>query len=278
MMSRAVSSPAILYRTSDTALNLMINCQNRKNIWNNCPDSGRRKRQGIKIVPKNRFGRKIEKMKDKSKIRDSILSAAASLFEQYGYEKTTMDEIAAASHKAKASIYYHFDSKIDIFKAVLRQEMEYVRNMTRLTTVRMMLSTAENTSADAHNMKTMMDTMQPTKHTSCLRFKLLSFELRLPVVSSSSEPLSECRKLSRPQHVTINNNTKIVVNNRLSEFQWVSVRSAMDMIMPEIVRKNTSFDSSRTSSLVLALLSANSVLFFARSVLTTVSLSSFSFL
>ena len=72
-------------------------------------------------------------MKNKSKIRDSILSAAASLFEQYGYEKTTMDEIAAASHKAKASIYYHFDSKIDIFKAVLRQEMEYViRHMSEI--------------------------------------------------------------------------------------------------------------------------------------------------
>lgn len=133
MMSRAVSSPAILYRTSDTALNLMINCQNRKNIWNNCPDGGRRMRQGIKIVLKNRFGRKIEKMKDKGKIRDSILSAAAGLFEQYGYEKTTMDEIAAASHKAKASIYYHFDSKIDIFKAVLRQEMEdVIRHMSEI--------------------------------------------------------------------------------------------------------------------------------------------------
>lgn len=70
-------------------------------------------------------------MKDLEKIRNSILSAASSLFEKYGYEKTSMDEIAAAAHKAKASIYYHFSGKLEIFRAVLIQEMEEV--IKRLT-------------------------------------------------------------------------------------------------------------------------------------------------
>ena len=65
-------------------------------------------------------------MKDLQKIRNSILAAASPLFEKYGYEKTSMDEIASSAHKAKASIYYHFESKLDIFRAVLKQEMDTV--------------------------------------------------------------------------------------------------------------------------------------------------------
>lgn len=72
-------------------------------------------------------------MKDKEKIRNDITSAASRLFEKYGYEKTSVDEIALSVHKAKASIYYHFDSKLDIFKSVLRQEMhDVIRCMTEV--------------------------------------------------------------------------------------------------------------------------------------------------
>ena len=51
-------------------------------------------------------------MKDQEKIRGSIMSAASVLFEKYGYEKTSMDEIASASRKAKATIYYYFRNSI----------------------------------------------------------------------------------------------------------------------------------------------------------------------
>lgn len=50
-------------------------------------------------------------MKDIGKVRESIITAAAALFERYGYEKSSMDEIARGAHRAKTSIYYHFKSK-----------------------------------------------------------------------------------------------------------------------------------------------------------------------
>ena len=65
-------------------------------------------------------------MKDIGKVRESIVDSAEILFEKYGYEKTSMDEIAKAAHKAKATVYYHFDSKIAIFRAVLEKEMMQV--------------------------------------------------------------------------------------------------------------------------------------------------------
>lgn len=61
-------------------------------------------------------------MKDIGRIKDSIVDSAAWLFEKYGYEKTSVDEIARRAHKAKASIYYHFAGKSEIFRAVLEKE------------------------------------------------------------------------------------------------------------------------------------------------------------
>ena len=48
-----------------------------------------------------------------------ILSASQKRFGRYGLSKTTMNEIAADVNMSKASLYYYFKNKEDIFKAVL---------------------------------------------------------------------------------------------------------------------------------------------------------------
>ncbi len=48
-----------------------------------------------------------------------ILEAATALFRQYGYEKTTLDEIAETAGISKGSIYLEFESKEDILFAVV---------------------------------------------------------------------------------------------------------------------------------------------------------------
>ncbi len=58
----------------------------------------------------------------KSEIRAQIVDVACKIFTRYGFKKTTMEEIAAASNKGKSSIYYYFPSKEDIFKAVVEKE------------------------------------------------------------------------------------------------------------------------------------------------------------
>lgn len=54
-----------------------------------------------------------------------ILDAALDLFSQYGYEATSMSQIADAVGMTKASIYSHFESKQDIFEKFLVQVAEY---------------------------------------------------------------------------------------------------------------------------------------------------------
>jgi AcrR family transcriptional regulator len=58
----------------------------------------------------------------KAEVRAQIVNVARKIFTRYGFRKTTMEEIAAASRKGKSSIYYYFQSKEDIFKAVVEKE------------------------------------------------------------------------------------------------------------------------------------------------------------
>jgi len=58
----------------------------------------------------------------KSEVRAHIVDVARKIFTRYGFRKTTMEEIAAASRKGKSSIYYYFPGKEEIFKAVVEKE------------------------------------------------------------------------------------------------------------------------------------------------------------
>jgi AcrR family transcriptional regulator len=56
--------------------------------------------------------------------RLKIVDTARDIFSQFGFKKTTMEEIALAAKKGKSSIYYYFNSKEDIFRAVVEKEAE----------------------------------------------------------------------------------------------------------------------------------------------------------
>jgi len=62
---------------------------------------------------------------------DIILDAAQKRLGRYGFEKTTMSEIAADVHLSKASLYYYFPDKESLWSAVLaREQEEFFRLMT----------------------------------------------------------------------------------------------------------------------------------------------------
>lgn len=65
--------------------------------------------------------------------RDKILTVASNIFGKYGFQKTTIDDIARTAHKAKGSVYYYFNSKEDLFRAVLQEEIAFIKS--RLTQV-----------------------------------------------------------------------------------------------------------------------------------------------
>jgi TetR/AcrR family acrAB operon transcriptional repressor len=52
-----------------------------------------------------------------------ILDAAANLFMHYGYDKTTIDDIAREAGISKGAIYLHFKGKDALFESLLVREM-----------------------------------------------------------------------------------------------------------------------------------------------------------
>ena len=61
---------------------------------------------------------------------NSIIEAARKRFAHYGFSKVTMDEIASDIDMSKASLYYYFPTKENLFYAVLNQEQnEFIKEM-----------------------------------------------------------------------------------------------------------------------------------------------------
>jgi AcrR family transcriptional regulator len=53
---------------------------------------------------------------------DQIIEAAQKRFALYGFEKTTMKEIAGDLNLSKGSLYYYFPDKENLYKAIVRKE------------------------------------------------------------------------------------------------------------------------------------------------------------
>jgi len=54
--------------------------------------------------------------------KKKIIAVAEQLFAQFGFFKTTMEDIAKKAHMGKSSVYYYFKSKEEIFAEVIRQD------------------------------------------------------------------------------------------------------------------------------------------------------------
>ena len=59
-------------------------------------------------------------------VRDAILQAAERVFQKWGSNKTTMEDIASEAGKGKSTLYYYYKSKEEIFDAVVIVEFEKV--------------------------------------------------------------------------------------------------------------------------------------------------------
>jgi TetR/AcrR family transcriptional regulator, cholesterol catabolism regulator len=55
--------------------------------------------------------------------RELILNAATEIFYDYGYERTSVDDVAAAMSVSKAVVYYNFSSKEEILNAIIERTM-----------------------------------------------------------------------------------------------------------------------------------------------------------
>jgi AcrR family transcriptional regulator len=62
-------------------------------------------------------------MKDSKK--GTIMAHSKDLFERFGYQKTTISDIARSMGNVKSAIYYYFSGKEEIFAALVRSEARH---------------------------------------------------------------------------------------------------------------------------------------------------------
>ena len=81
------------------------------------------KKHCCNFAPENEISAIITTMTHIDDTRAHIIEAAGKLFAKFGFDKTSMDDIARSAHKAKRSLYNHFPGKEDLFTAVAEQEL-----------------------------------------------------------------------------------------------------------------------------------------------------------
>jgi AcrR family transcriptional regulator len=59
--------------------------------------------------------------------KNHIINKATEIFSRFGFNKTTMEDVAKSVNKAKSSIYYYFPSKLEILRAVIDRESESMK-------------------------------------------------------------------------------------------------------------------------------------------------------
>ncbi len=56
--------------------------------------------------------------------RDRLLVAAEARFRRFGYKRTTIEDVATEAATGKGSVYLHFESKQDVYMAVVEQSLD----------------------------------------------------------------------------------------------------------------------------------------------------------
>ena len=68
----------------------------------------------------------VEKMNEtlSREKEEQIILAARKVFARYGFSKTTMEDISSEVEMGKASLYYYFPTKENLFQAAIKHEQD----------------------------------------------------------------------------------------------------------------------------------------------------------
>lgn len=65
-----------------------------------------------------------------STVKPTILRTASALFMEFGYDSVSLEQIAAAAGVTKASVYYYFHNKAELFAASVIHMMSFIGSRT----------------------------------------------------------------------------------------------------------------------------------------------------
>src|SRR5579872_7376180 len=95
--------------------------------------------------------------------RQEILRTAARLFQQRGYDATSMNDVAAALKLSKGGLYHHFQSKDEILFEIMTHAMEITEERV-LNPVRGIADPEERLGADPPAHRSCAQSPRPRDH------------------------------------------------------------------------------------------------------------------
>ena len=101
-------------------------------------------------------GRKPSSLGNAEDTRLQILRHAVGLFNERGYDSVSVDLIAANAKVNRATVYYHFDGKEDLFLAAFERVMAFAADQTALICQRSDLSVNERLALIVRTRREMM--------------------------------------------------------------------------------------------------------------------------
>lgn len=72
-----------------------------------------------------------------NKTKRKIFETSLKLFSEKGYDATSIEEITATVGVAKGTLYYHFNSKEEIFNFLVEEGMKLLRNSIEIKTAKL---------------------------------------------------------------------------------------------------------------------------------------------
>jgi AcrR family transcriptional regulator len=104
----------------------------------------------------------IEETADPRRAR--ILAGATKVFLAYGFQRTTMDDIARAAEISRPALYLHFRNKTDIYRALASAFLEQAIDRTREALGREGISLEERINAATSCFMTLLDEIENSPH------------------------------------------------------------------------------------------------------------------
>ncbi|MBQ6781992.1 MAG: TetR/AcrR family transcriptional regulator [Treponema sp.] len=93
--------------------------------------------------------------------RQEIINACRKLYKTMGFRDITLKEISTATSLSRPSIYNYFETKEEIFLAIMQQEYEaWVADLTAITTAHETLTHGEFSSLLAHSLENRPDLLK----------------------------------------------------------------------------------------------------------------------
>lgn len=184
----------------------------------------------------------------RGEVRDRILDAAAKVFAAEGFAGATIDAIGQAAGFTKGAVYSNFESKDELFLALLDREFELRGEQIAIALDR---SAGDTTAAAREVSRSVLDSVRGHSDYYVL---LVEYWLRAQRDPQLRERLIERRRAAADQALHIVESTDTVPGDRrLTDIAQLVVTLNLGVAMEEVLRPGT-INPDLLAQLITALL------------------------